>query len=122
MIVYLAGGMKSGWQDVVINSGVKAQWINPREHGLTQPEEYTRWDMDGIFVCDIVFAYLEENNPAGQNMMFEIGYAVGLSKHVIYADCKKEWDARTKMAQCAVDYYYTNLNNAIKKLDQLCKE
>lgn len=86
--VYLAGGMKSGWQDKVIEvcGNEYFEWIDPRDHGLTDEAEYTKWDLDGIDSCDVVFAYLEHDNPGGYALALEIGYAKARGKKIIFVE------------------------------------
>ena len=71
--IYLAGGMNDvDWQKKVINSfegldNQKAKFVfyNPREHMLTESREYTIWDLFYVRKCDILFAYMQKNNPSG---------------------------------------------------------
>ena len=113
MKIYLAGGMRSGWQDRLSEFDV----IDPRTHGLSDPEEYTAWDMAGVRECDIVFAYLEKSNPSGLGMAFEIGYALGLGKRVIFVNEKK--DKYAKILECACINFDT-LEEGIKYLETYC--
>jgi len=88
-IVYLAGGMRSGWQDKVIEACPKyVTFLDPRSHGLQEAEHYTEWDLDAIRSCNILFGYLEKDNPAGHNLALEIGYAYALKKIIIFVDEK----------------------------------
>lgn len=84
MKVYLAGGMKSRWQDDVIAEFPGVEFIDPRSHGLKDEREYTKWDLDGIRRSDVVFAYMDTDNPSGFGLSLEVGYAHGLGKPVIY--------------------------------------
>lgn len=91
--IYLAGGMKSGWQTKVISwmneqqiSSHQTSIYNPVDHGLTYPKLYTACDLHHIRGCNIVFAYLEESNPYGAAMASEIGYAKALGKTVVFVN------------------------------------
>ena len=84
MKVYLAGGMKSRWQDLVIAEFPGVQFIDPRSHGLKDERDYTKWDLDGIRACDVVFAYMDSENPSGFGLSLEVGFAHGIGKPVIY--------------------------------------
>jgi hypothetical protein len=86
--IYLAGGMKSGWQQTVINkyNNNEATFINPQNHGLNIPKLYTHWGLYGIKQCDILFGYMEEINPSGYGLAAEIGYAKAMGKLVILVD------------------------------------
>ncbi len=94
--VFLSGGMnESNWQQEVINAVGKEGFLyfNPREHLLTKSEEYTIWDLFYVNKCDIVFAYMEKNNPSGFGLTLEIGYAAALGKQIILIDEKSSIDA-----------------------------
>jgi hypothetical protein len=74
--VYLAGGMKSGWQDYVIESceGLDVEFFDPRTSGCTAEEDYTAWDLEKANESDCLFCYMEIDNPGGHGMMVEMGY------------------------------------------------
>lgn len=87
MKVYLAGDMKSNWQDRLIPllpAGVEA--IDPRKHGLADPAAYTQWDLDGVARADAVIVYMDPSNPSGYGLSIEAGYARGLGKRIIFVD------------------------------------
>lgn len=92
--VYLAGGMKSGWQDTVIEKyGDKFIFFNPRDHKLNKPDQFSTWDLHHVKSADIIFAYFESDNPSGIGMTLEIGYARGLNKTIILVDEKSPSDS-----------------------------
>lgn len=114
--VYLAGGFHSGWQEKVINSMIHSvQWANPREHGLEKPEEYSAWDFFAIRQCDIMFAYLEEDNPGGYSLALEIGYAHGLGKLIILVN-EKASEKYLSMLEVTADCVFRDLAEGIKYL------
>lgn len=94
--VYLAGGMRTGWQDIVIESVNKGDenddghiaypvtFYDPRSHGLHDPKDYTRWDIDAIDKSRIVFAHLDATNPSGIGMACEVGYSSAKGKYLIF--------------------------------------
>jgi len=86
MKIYLAGGMKSGWQDKVMKAYPEHDYYDPRSHGLPLPEQYVTWDLNHIEKADMVFACYDKGNPTGFGMTFEIGYALGLGMNVIFVD------------------------------------
>ena len=91
--VFLSGGFKSNWQDKVIEQlHDKFIFYNPREHGLEDSDLYTTWDIHFVKECDIIFAYMEESNPSGYGLSFEIGVAYALKKTIILVDEKSEND------------------------------
>ena len=87
--VFLSGGFKSNWQSNVIEAvDDKFVFFNPREHGLEHSDFYTTWDIHFIKECDILFAYMEESNPSGYGLAFELGVAYSLNKTIILVDEK----------------------------------
>jgi nucleoside 2-deoxyribosyltransferase len=81
--VYLAGGMRTNWQDKVmeaVKGSVPAIFIDPRSHGQKTHLEYTSWDLEGVRRADIILAYLERDNPSGAGLALEIGFATALSE------------------------------------------
>lgn len=106
IIVYLAGGMRGGWQDKVIEAckHKRIQFLDPRTHELKDEEDYTKWDLWAVNASDYVFAYMEKDNPGGQGLMLEIGCAMNSGhRKVIFVE--DDGDERTRyygMArQCA---------------------
>jgi nucleoside 2-deoxyribosyltransferase len=93
MKIYLAGGMKSDWQDKVKEAVPDNIFFDPREHGLDDPKEYTKWDLDHVSKSDVVFAVFTLDNPSGFGMCIEIGFAKGLGIPIILVDEKqlKSW-------------------------------
>jgi len=93
-IVYLAGGMRSGWQDVIKTDIPNAIYIDPRVNKLLDERNYTGYDLSGVIAADIIFAYMERDNPAGHGMAVEIGYAAALGKTIIYVEDTKHPNSR----------------------------
>lgn len=100
--VYLAGGMKTGWQDelkFIVDAQLAGSvwWIDPRswadEH--KDPAAYTKRDLQGIRDCSVLFAWMDGRNPSGYGMCLEIGYADALGRTIIMADeMKHDWRDR----------------------------
>ena len=87
MKIYLAGDMRSGWQDKLIAllpEGVEA--IDPRKHGLADPAEYTTWDLAGVRRADAVVVFMDPANPSGFGLSIECGYGFALDKRIIFVD------------------------------------
>lgn len=104
--VYLADGFRSGWQKVVKDACVTKNedvntlplwdsfpsfdWNDPfeKERGEFSEDrewtakEYTSLDLFLIDQSDIVFVYLEKDNP-GLGCIAEAGYAKGKGKYII---------------------------------------
>lgn len=91
--IFLSGGFKSNWQLKVVEA-LKDQFIffNPREHGLEHSDFYTTWDIHFVKECDILFAYMENTNPSGYGLSFELGIAYALNKTIILIDEKSPLD------------------------------
>lgn len=124
--VYLSGGMnESNWQDKVINAVGREGYIfyNPRLHNLAHSKEYTIWDLFYVKNCDIVFAYMQKENPSGYGLTFEIGYAVALSKPIILVDERSENDTNFKryfeIVKQSSSINFTKLDEGIKFLKNL---
>lgn len=97
--VYLSGGLnKSNWQSKLIaNVGKEGYaFFNPREHHLENSKEYTIWDLYYVKNCDVVFAYMENDNPSGYGLTLEIGVASALGKPVILVDERSKNDSNFK--------------------------
>jgi hypothetical protein len=90
--VYLSGGLKSDWQERVMKEAPGLEYLNPQSHGLQPPQLYTLWDMYHVRKADIVFGYMERDNPSGYGLATEIGYAKGLDKTIILVDEKSAVD------------------------------
>lgn len=88
MIVYLAGGMRSEWRERVKREVPGPIYLDPTQHGLENPAQYTAWDIEAITASDIVFAYFEAENPFGFNMAYEMGYAEALGKTILFVQEK----------------------------------
>jgi len=77
ILIYLAGGMKSGWQDKVIEAcrDLEEEFIieffDPRKNPK-EPEKYRAADKAAWEEADIVFGYAESSNPALFAMCIEI--------------------------------------------------
>lgn len=86
--IYLAGGMRSNWQDAVMACLPKGViWLDPRKSGSTVAEEYTAWDLRAVEMADVVLGYMERTNPNGAGLAMEFGYACRCDdKHLIYVE------------------------------------
>jgi len=117
MKIYLAGGMHTGWQDRLIERYPKITFIDPRTHGLTDPKEFTEWDIKGVEEADLVFAYLEKTNPSGLGTAFEVGYAVAIKRFVIFVNEKQ--DKYAALMACSANKYFETLNEALAFFDRV---
>lgn len=119
MKIYLAGGMKSGWQQRVYEQVHGVTFIDPCQHGLDDPQAFTLWDLTGVALCDGVFAYLEKSNPGGVGLALEIGYAKALGKWTIFVD--EQQDRRFAMVRAAADVTVNTLEDGLRVLNAMGK-
>lgn len=85
--IFLSGGFRSNWQSSIIQN-LKNDFIffNPRCHGLENSEQYTTWDIHFVRECDIFFGYMENSNPSGYGLAFELGLAYAWNKTIVLVD------------------------------------
>ncbi len=124
--VYLAGGMnESNWQKNVIETINSDNFVfyNPREHSLTNSAEYTFWDLFYVKQSDILFAYMQNDNPSGIGLTLEVGYARALDKSIILVDEKSKNDEafanRFKIVRESSTIVFDNLEDGIKFLKKI---
>lgn len=120
--VYLAGGMTGNWQQKVIESCQGFTFFNPCNHGQGEPALYTAWDLHFVRQCDIVFAYISEDNKSGYGAALEIGYAAALGKTVILCDERSPADgwfeSKYAIVHCASTVTLASLSDGIKFLNR----
>ena len=116
---------ESNWQQEVINSVGKDgyTYFNPREHSLSKSNEYTMWDLFYVKKCDVVFAYMQKDNPSGFGLTLEIGYAAALGKQIILVDEKsstnKKFEQKFKIVQESSSIVFDNFSDGINFLKNL---
>jgi nucleoside 2-deoxyribosyltransferase len=84
--IYLAGGFHSGWQTIVKDKLKGFEYLDPAIHGIENPTEYTRWDLEAVKGADVILANMEASNPAGYSLALEVGYAKALGKKIYFVD------------------------------------
>lgn len=114
--IYLAGGMRNGWQDIFITKSDTNNFIiyDPRKHEQSTEKNYTSWDINAIKKSDIILGHIEKDNPSGYGLCLEIGYAKAFHKTIIWVQDKE--DERSKyfgMSRELADYVFYDLNEAI---------
>jgi len=124
--VYLAGGMnESNWQKKVIETINSENFVfyNPREHSLTNSTEYTFWDLFYVKQSDILFAYMQSDNPSGIGLTLEVGYARALDKSIILVDERSKNDEafanRFKIVRESSSIVFDNLEDGINFLKKI---
>lgn len=123
-LVYLAGGMRSNWQDEVKAAiGGSALLIDPRNHGSRDEEVYTAWDLSGVDAADIVFGYIEKDNPNGAGLALEFGVAHAQGKPLIYVEEPGfEFSRYFGMVRAVSDRQLTSLDDGISVLKDYIKQ
>ena len=113
--IYLAGGFRSGWQAAVAAKLVEFECLDPSQHRINDPADYTAWDLEAIRRCDVLLANMEASNPGGYALALEVGFAKALGKFICFVD----GTANTRMSkyfemvrQCA-DVVVTSLDDAL---------
>lgn len=121
--VYLSGGFKFNWQEKVIKkAGKQFVFYNPREHYLNDPKQYWAWDIHYVKRCDIVFAYMDKNNPSGYGLALEVGIALGSNKTIILVDERSkhdpQFDSYFKIIRNSASVVLSTLDEAIDYLNK----
>jgi nucleoside 2-deoxyribosyltransferase len=124
--VFLSGGMNdSNWQQEVIDFVGTDGFIyfNPREHSLINPREYTMWDLFYVKNCEVIFAYMQKDNPSGFGLTLEIGYAAALGKQIILIDEKstsdKLFEQKFKIVRESSTIVFDNFSDGLTFLKKL---
>lgn len=124
--VYLSGRLISGWQDTVMTKIPEITFIDPRSSGLNSPRQYTAWNLTSIDLADILFAYMEMDNPSGYGIALEVGYARARGKHVVMVDERSPTDQQfaTHFAtvRASAQATFDSLDEAIGFLRSLVSE
>lgn len=106
--------MKGKWTEVVKSELPGNYFHNPREHGLEDPKNYTRWDLGMISRSDVVLAYMDSLNPSGIGLALEVGFARGMGIPVVLVVEKgvinqKHWE----IVKQASDFFFEDLSDAV---------
>lgn len=128
--VYLAGGMKSCWQDRVkadlrkLKEKGLVRWSDPRNNGTKNPDEYELLDMMRVEAADIIFGYAEDDNPGLYALCTEIGIGKGMGKKVILVnELKEQTDPERKkyfnFVRGSCNYMTENCHEAINMLEKM---
>lgn len=85
MIVYLSGGMRSGWQARVRFALPGVRVADPSQHRLESSADFTAADLHGLRLCSVVLGYIERDNASPMGLAAELGYAKALGKQIVLA-------------------------------------
>lgn len=92
MIIYLAGGMKDGWQDKVAPLLAGHELLDPRSWSTPDPAAYTVRDLEAVRKADCMLAHMSSSNPSGFGLSVELGYAYALGKRIVFCDeIRTDW-------------------------------
>lgn len=116
----MAGGFRSGWQAGVIKQLPGYEFLDPSQHNINDPKEYTNWDLDAIRQCDIVLANMESTNPGGYSLALEIGFARALNKTVLFVDQIEDTTVSRyfEMVRQCSDQIFKTLDQAVNHLSK----
>jgi len=101
--VYLAGGMRTEWQDKVkeacrdlFNQGL-VDWKDPRDNKTSNPNIYGPLDRQACDDSHIFFGFAEKTNPLPFPLFMEMGYCLGRGgKTIIFVNEIEEADPRSR--------------------------
>lgn len=136
--IYLAGGFYANdWQQTVMDQiALRVQksddivFLNPKdkERGIISnipdlfksPVNHTHWDLEAIKGSDIVFVYIDKDNPAIGSLV-ELGYSKGLGRTLISVierrdDSSPSPDRYFDFARCTSDINFETLDEGIEFL------
>lgn len=99
--IYLAGGMKTCWQDRVkadlrkLEERGLVRWNDPRDNLTNNPAEYELLDVMRVQTADIVFGFAEDSNPGLYALCVELalGHAHG-ARTILVNELKEETDVK----------------------------
>ncbi len=86
LVVYFAGGTRTGWAQGVKEAVTGVIYIDPRDSGLTDEHDYTAFDLAGVERADIVFGRMEKTNPGGSGLAVEFGWGARAGKTLLLAE------------------------------------
>jgi hypothetical protein len=119
--IYLAGGFRSGWQQIVKSKLRGFVLLDPCAHGILDPLEYTRWDLAAVRDSDILLANMEASNPGGYALALEIGFAKALGKSIYLVDqiADPSVSHYFEMVRQCCDRVFNTLEDAIEYISVL---
>ncbi|MGA3959682.1 nucleoside 2-deoxyribosyltransferase domain-containing protein [Ralstonia nicotianae] len=120
--IYLAGGFRSNWQEKVAQRLTNSyELLDPSAHGIQDPAEYTRWDLDAVRQADIVLANMEASNPGGYSLALEVGFAKALGKRIFMVDQIEDPSVRRyfEMVRQCSERVFPTLGEAMEHLASL---
>ena len=126
--VYLGGGLTNNWHEKVekVDGYI---YFNPRTKELPDSNRgsmtfamYSTWDLHYVRQSDIVFIYVEKDNPSCIGLSVEAGYAKGLGKTVILVLEPNHYrisDNSLAFISCVADITFETLDEGVEFLKSL---
>lgn len=116
--IYLAGGMHGDWRSDV-RDDVGAIFYDPSDYQLDSLEEFGTWDLHHVKQADVVFTYIERDNPSCIGAAVETGYAAGQGTTVVLVlepDHEHFKDRYLDFFKKVADVTYESLDEGIQYL------
>jgi len=116
--IYLAGGMQTDWRDQV-RERVDARFYDPTDHWLDSLEEYGQWDLHHVASADVLFCYIERDNPSCLGAAVEAGYAAGQGTLVVLVRERRHEhfpDEKVAFLEAVADVSFADLDDGIEYL------
>lgn len=118
--VYLAGGMRSNWQDAVKRCLPGCIYLDPRDHHFKDEADYTAWDLAAVEACDIVLGFVEKSNPSAAGLALEFGYAAARGKTLLYVEEPEfPFSRYFGMVRAVADLSVTDMPTALRQLGEM---
>jgi nucleoside 2-deoxyribosyltransferase len=117
--IFLSGGTRGTWQDRVKELLIGEEFFDPRTLRAESMRVIADIERDWLNRCDMLFFYLEADNPSGLGSAFEVGYCVANGIPVIFVDEKQTQHTEWIGMHC--DQVFYDLNSGIRALEEFCK-
>lgn len=115
MKVYLAGGIKNLWREIV-KEKVNCIYFEPK-NDMVDPASYTLYDLTAIEKCDVLFGFMEKDNLSGIGLALEIGYAKALCKPIILVN--ESDNKHFAIVEQSSGVVFKKLNDGLELLQQM---
>lgn len=112
--VYLSGGMKSGWQDKMPKTE-DVIYFDPRKDSPQNQtmQQFVEADIKAVKNSDVIFCYMEKDNPSGLGATWECAVAVENNIPVITV---WEKDYIDPFFACKSLFLYNNFEAGVERL------
>lgn len=116
MNVYLSGGMKTGWQDKMPEiEGVT--YFDPRKDSEQSAAiKFVNDDIKAVKEADVVFCYMEKDNPSGLGAAWECAIAYENEIPIITV---WEKDYIDPFFSCCSQFFFSNFDKGIERLTKV---